>query len=139
MDNSIKDIAEKFLKEEKLPIPDALAFASLGLAKSIGEIAEITYGVSFSGHPYNDERKKETAEVMGDILFYWHILAIVSGIPWQDVMQSWISAWLVKNKTMFPDEFHISIREMLKHMKSKEKLKASTLKEKDEQERTNYK
>jgi hypothetical protein len=130
MDSSIKNIAEKFLKEENMPITNALAFGSLGLTKSVGDIAEIVYGVSFSGHPYNDERKKEIAEVLGDILFYWHILAITSGVPWQDIMQGWISAWLIKQKAIDETETHVSIRELLKYMKKKdERLRTDVLKE----------
>jgi hypothetical protein len=122
MDTSIKDIAEKFLKEENMPTMNALSFSSLGLTKSVGDIAEIAYGVGFSGHPYNDERKKEMAEFLGDILFYWHVLAITSGIPWQDIMQGWVSSWLVKQKRQheIDEEGHVSIRRLLKYMKKQD-------------------
>ena len=127
MDDSIKDIAEKFLKEENMPVANALAFSSLGLAKSAGDIAEIVYGVGFSKHPYNDERKKEVAEILGDILFYWHILAITSGIPWQDIMSGWVAAWVVKQKGLnaleLDEDGKVSIRDLMKHLKSKEKYK----------------
>ena len=121
MDSSIKDIAEKFLKEENMPVANALAFSSLGLTKSVGEIAETVYGVGFSKHPYNDERKKEVAETLGDILFYWHILAITSGIPWQDIMSSWVSSWIVKQKGLeaIDKDDKVSIRDLLRHMKAK--------------------
>ena len=123
MDESIKDIAEKFLKEENMPTSNALAFASLGLTRCVGDIAEIVYGVGFSKHPYNDERKKHISEVLGDILFYWHVTAITSGIPWQDIMQSWVSSWLTKQKKdwLLEEQDRASIRILLKHLKTHEK------------------
>jgi NTP pyrophosphatase (non-canonical NTP hydrolase) len=131
MDSSIKDIADKFLREEKMPTTNALSFAGLGLTKSVGDVAEIAYGVGFSGHPYSDERKSEMAEVLGDILFYWHILAITSGIPWQDIMQRWISEWLVKQKVHIADDDtqRVSIKDLLKHMKRKDKISDEILRE----------
>jgi uncharacterized protein YfbU (UPF0304 family) len=118
---TIKNIAQKFLDEENMSVTNMLSFASLGLARCVGDISEIAYGVGFSGHPYSDERKEMVAEVLGDIMFYGSILAISAGIPWQNIKDRWVAAWNVKNKSNL--ESRISILEMLKHMKHKDKLK----------------
>jgi hypothetical protein len=118
-DSSIKDIAEKFLREEKLTLADALTFGGLGLSNCIGDIAEIAYGVRFSEHPYNDERKGDMAEILGYVLFYWHILALTSGFAGQEIVKGWVSSWLVKNNVKANEDLHISIKELLKHMKGK--------------------
>jgi hypothetical protein len=118
-DSSIKDIAEKFLREEKLTLSDALTFGSLGLSKSVGDIAEIAYGVKFSEHPYNDERKGDMAEILGYVLFYWHILAMTSGFAGQEIVKGWVSSWLIKNNIKVSEDIHISIKDLLKHMKGK--------------------
>jgi hypothetical protein len=130
-DSSIKDIAEKFLKEEKLPLLDALSFASLGLTKSIGDIAEIVYGVCFSEHPYDDERKGNMAEILGNILFYWHILAMTSGFTGQTIVKGWVSSWLVKNNVKTNENIHISIKDLLKHLKTQGRLKDDLTKDKE--------
>ncbi|MDR0384130.1 MAG: hypothetical protein LBH47_02285 [Christensenellaceae bacterium] len=115
----IRNIVENFLLEEKMPLNNALAFGSLGLSKAVGDIARITYGVGFSGHPYNDERKSEMAEFLGDLLFYWHVLAISSGIPWTNIMNQWVSEWLKKN--MKEEEIHASLTQMMKYLKTDNK------------------
>lgn len=135
-DSSIKDIAEKFLKEEKLSLQDALVFGSLGLSNAIGDIAEIAYGVKFSEHPYDDERKEDMAEFLGNALLYWHILAMTSGFAGQEIVKGWVSSWLIKNNVKVSEE--ISIKELLNHLKINSKLKAMTLHSRD-QERTRNK
>jgi hypothetical protein len=135
-DSSIKDIAEKFLKEEKLSLQDALVFGSLGLSNAIGDIAEIAYGVKFSEHPYDDERRGDMAEFLGNALLYWHILAITSGFAGQEIVKGWVSSWLIKNNVKMSEE--ISIKELLSHLKINSKLKEMTLHSRD-QERTREK
>jgi hypothetical protein len=129
-DSSIKDIAEKFLKTEQLSLTEALTFGTMGLTKSIGDIAEISYGVKFSEHPYDDERKGNMAELLGYVLFYWHILALTSGFAGLEIVRGWVSSWLIKNNVNLKEDIHISIKDLLKHMKVRDKLKENLLKDK---------
>lgn len=134
-DSSIKDIAEKFLKEEKLPLQDALTFGALGMSNAVGDIAEIAYGVKFSEHPYDDERRNDMAEFLGNALLYWHILAITSGFNGQEIVKGWVSSWLIKNNVKITEE--ISIKELFKHLKIGTKLKEMTMRTREqERERT---
>ena len=85
MDDKIKEIAEAFLSEENVTIKNALQLATLGLTKSVGDIAELTYGVNYSQHPYNDDRKGQLADYLGYALLNWHILALASGYSGEEI------------------------------------------------------
>jgi hypothetical protein len=63
------------------------------------------------------------AELLGDVLFYWHVLAITSGFAGQEIVKGWVSSWLIKNNVQVKEDIRISIKDLLKHMKGREKLK----------------
>lgn len=110
MNDEVKKIAEKFLKEENLPIKNALQLATLGLTKSVGDIAELTYGVNFSQHVYNDERKHAMAEYLGYALLNWHILALTAGVSGDEIAKRFVAEWESKHNTP-------SIKDLLRHLK----------------------
>jgi len=136
-DSTIKDIAKKFLDDEKLPLTEALAFGALGLSKSVGDIAEIAYGVRFSEHPYDSQRKNDMAEFLGNALFYWHLLAIISGFAGQEIVKSWVHLWRAKNRIKEEEDMQVSIKQLLQHLKGN-KLKDLSINNK-EQEHTKSK
>ena len=110
MNDQIKEIAEKFLKEENLPIKNALLLATMGLTKSVGDIADLAYGVNFSQHIYNDERKNTMAEYLGYALLNWYILALSSGVSADEITRRFANEWQTKHSTP-------SIKDLLKHLK----------------------
>ena len=110
MEDKIKEIAEKFLKTENLPVKNALLLATLGLTKSAGDIADLTYGVNFSQHVYNDERKNAMSEYLGYALLNWHILALSAGVSGEEIARRFAAEWETKHNAP-------SIKDLLKHLK----------------------
>ena len=111
MNNEIKEIAEKFLAEEKVPTKAALLMASLGLNKSAGDIADIAYGVNFSQHAYNEERQQQMVEYLGYAMLNWQILALSTGLSADEIAKRFTAEWLTKHTGK------ASIRDLLKHLK----------------------
>lgn len=111
MNNEIKEIAEKFLTEEKISPKTALLMASLGLNKSAGDIADIAYGVNFSQHAYNDERRQQMVEFLGYAMLNWQILALSTGISADEIAKQFANEWITKHTGK------ASIKALLKHLK----------------------
>jgi|GEM_PF-3133756 len=111
MNNQIKEIAEKFLEEEKISTKSALLMASLGLNKSAGDIADIAYGVNFSQHIYNQERQQQMVEYLGYAMLNWQILALSTGLSADEIGKRFAGEWLTKHTGK------ASIKDLLKHLK----------------------
>ena len=111
MNNQIKEIAEKFLAEEKITPKTALLMASLGLNKSAGDIADIAYGVNFNQHIYNAERQQQMVEYLGYAMLNWQILALSTGLSADEIGKRFASEWLTKHTGK------ASIKDLLKHLK----------------------
>ena len=111
MNNQIKEIAEKFLTEEKIPTKAALLMASLGLNKRAGDIADIAYGVNFSQHAYNTERQQQMVEYLGYAMLNWQILALTTGLSADEIAKRFSAEWLTKHTGK------ASIKDLLKHLK----------------------
>ncbi len=111
MEDKIKEIAETFLSEENISVKNALQLATLGLTKSVGDIAELTYGVNYSQHPYNDDRKNQLADYLGYAMLNWQILALASGYSGEAIGNRFAAEWLTKHLGK------ASIKDLLKHLK----------------------
>ena len=111
MNDEIKEIAEKFLTEEKVSPKAALLMASLGLNKSAGDIADIAYGVNFSQHAYSDERRQQMVEFLGYAMLNWQILALSTGISADEIAKQFSNEWITKRTGK------ASIKALLKHLK----------------------
>ena len=111
MEQTIKTMAEKFLAEENISTKSALLMASLGLQKSVGDIAELTYGINFNQHPFNEDRKKLLAEYLGYVLWNWQLLATAADLNGDEVVRRFAEEWRTKHSK-------VSIKDLLKHLKS---------------------
>ena len=118
---NIEQLVKKFLAEEQFTLRNALAYAGLGLFKTGGAISKVVTDIAFNAHSYNDERKKQVAEDLGEMMFYWHVLASTVDMAPDVIMQEFVNLYLVKNNVI-TDEMHISIKELMKHMKKASKL-----------------
>ena len=108
--DQIKTMAEKFLAEENIGTKPALMMASLGLQRSVGDIADLAYGVNFNQHPFNEDRKKLLAEYLGYVLWNWQLLASAADLNSDEVVRRFVEEWRTKHSKA-------SIKDLLKHLK----------------------
>jgi len=71
----MENLAKRFLTEEGFGLQTALAYAGMGLSKTTGQANEIIAGVGFADHQYMPESQKRMAEILGEMLFCWQVLA----------------------------------------------------------------
>jgi NTP pyrophosphatase (non-canonical NTP hydrolase) len=134
---NIQNIVYKFMEREEVTLKQALLQASLGLSSKSGEISETVRGVVFNGYPYTEERKKKNAEQLGEMLFYWVMLASTTDVLPEDIISQFIASYLAKNKIKTAEEVEaekerekllsegentVSILSMLKYVKANEKI-----------------
>lgn len=133
----LQSIVYKFMEKEEVTLKQALMQSSLGACAMTGDLAEIVRGVIYKGYPYSDERKKRVAEHLGELLFYWVMLASTTGMPPEQIIAEYISEYVQRTKIMSEEEYRAlknrdnlvredqkvaeaSIIEMLKYVKAQE-------------------
>ena len=133
----LQNIVYKFMEKEEITLKQALMQSSLGACAKTGDLAEIVRGVVYSGYPYSDERKKRTAEHLGELLFYWMMMASTTGFSPEQIIDEYIAQYIQRTKVMSDEEARIrnkrermmdednvraeaSIIEMLKYVKAQE-------------------
>lgn len=121
MNETITDIAKKFLRDEKIATRQALLLATLGLTKNVGDMADITYGVNYSQHPFDTERKNQMIEHLGYAMLNWQILALATGETGDEIMTRFINEWQTKHS----GTEKASIKDLLKHLKANVKPEAN--------------
>jgi hypothetical protein len=114
---NLTGIVDKFLKEENFTLRNALAYAGLGVSQKSGEINKVVTDIAFNGHPYSDERKERIADALGEMMFYWCILAEYTGYNPDEILQQFVNYYLVKNKQV-SQEMQASLLELMKHIKT---------------------
>ena len=112
----MEELAQKFAREENMPLKSLLAYGGLGVGDAGGRINSIIKGIIFAGHPYSDERKTKMEEALGEMLFDWHLLATTLEVSPKEIAQKFVSMYLVKGNKI-SEEVHVSILEMMKHLK----------------------
>ena len=130
----LQNIVYKFMEREQVTLKQALLQSSLGMCAKTGDIAEIVRGVVYSDYPYTEERKKRNAEHLGELLFYWVMLASTVGMSPEEIMSQYIVSYIKKNKITREDELKIlNAREKLssedreKHAEGHKQAQASIL------------
>jgi predicted Zn-dependent peptidase len=133
----LQSLVYKFMEKEEVTLKQALMQSSLGACAKTGDLAEIVRGVVYNGYPYSDERKARVAEHLGELLFYWVMLASTTGFSPDQIMAEYIAAYIKRTKVMTEEEFRAmslrktreemmqeqsqaSIIEMLKYVKAQE-------------------
>lgn len=136
----LQNLVYKFMEREAVTLKQAMMQSSLGACAKTGDLAEIVRGVVYNNYPYTDERKKRVAEHLGELLFYWVMLASTTGYSPDQIMTEYISAYIQRTKLMSEEEFRAlnhrdklldedqrntdragaSILEMLKYVKAQE-------------------
>ena len=103
----LQNLVHKFMEREHITMKQALLQSSLGMSAKAGSISEIVRGVVYSEYPYTEERKKRNKEHLGEMLFYWIMLASTTGSNPEDIMMEYISSYIQKNKIMTDDDLKI--------------------------------
>jgi len=136
----LQNIVYKFMEREEVTLKQALMQSSLGACAMTGDLAEVVRGVVYKGYPYSDERKKKVSEHLGELLFYWVMMASTTGFAPEQIIAEYISAYIQRTKIMTDEEFRLiknrdkmfeedqknaekagaSILEMLKYVKAQE-------------------
>jgi len=118
--HELEALAKDFLTDEGMSLRNALAFGGMGLAKTTGHASEIISGVGFSEQQYGPERQSRMAEILGEMLFHWHILASTLEIPYEEIIGQYLSAYEATRRTIHKDK-GITLQDMMemrKHVKS---------------------
>lgn len=114
----LQNLVFQYMEEEELTLKQALLQASLGVTAKSGDIAEIVKGVVFAEHPYSDERKSQIAEHLGELLFYWLMLASTSDLSPTEIMSQYVASYIARRKKLEKGEINVSMLEMLQHIKT---------------------
>ncbi|MCL2846197.1 MAG: hypothetical protein FWE38_00735 [Firmicutes bacterium] len=115
----MENLVREFLTEEGMTLRNALAYAGIGMSKSTGQAAEIVGAVGFSESPYSPERQRRMAEILGEMLFYWHVMASTLDVPFEEIIAEYISSYEA-TKVKVPRE-KITLQDMMemrKHVKA---------------------
>lgn len=133
----LEDLVGRFLKEEGFSLRNALAYAGLGLSKNTGHINEIIAGIGFGEHQYSPDLQIRMTEHLGEMLFYWHVLASTTSLNFHEIIEEYMHSYeairekLAKEKVTIQD-----MMDMRKHVKASVLNDIQKLKEeKDYQER----
>jgi hypothetical protein len=136
----LQNLVYKFMEKEGVTLKQALMQSSLGACAKTGDLAEIVRGVVYNGYPYSDERKKRVAEHLGELLFYWVMMASTTGVSPEQIIAEYIASYINRTKVVSDEELRaiknrerlikedqkqaeVSIFEMLKYVKAQEKDK----------------
>ena len=110
----LQNIVYKFMEREEITLKQALLQSSLGMCSKTGDIAEIVRGVVYNSYPYTDERKKRNKEHLGELLFYWLMLASTCGASPEDIMNEYIAEYVQRTKIHQDDELNaLAMRDRL--------------------------
>lgn len=126
----LQNIVYKFMEKEEVTLKQALMQSSLGACAKTGDLAEIVRGVVYNGYPYSDERKKRVAEHLGELLFYWVMMASTTGQTPDQIMAEYISSYIKRNKIITDEELRLmslSRDKMLDDQKQAQQAEASIL------------
>ena len=118
MENMVK-LAQEFVAEEGLTMKNALNYSGLGMSKTAGQIAEIVSGVGFADHPYSPDRQRLMAEILGEVMFYWHVLASTLEIAPEEIIAEYIATYENTRVTAAKEKISIvDMMEMRKYVKN---------------------
>lgn len=127
-DNIMKEmenLVKQFLYEEDFTLRNALAYAGLGLSKTTGMAGEIVNGVGFANQQYSEERQARMGEILGEMLFYWHVLVSTINTSPRDIVNQYLASWEA-TRVKLAQEAGITLQDMMemkKHVKPEAMLK----------------
>lgn len=117
----IEQMAKDFIEKEQLTLRNALSYGGIGVSKTSGDVNRVIFDVGFSNHPYSTDRKRHMAEYLGEMLFYWHMLARTCDISPEEISRQYVELYKIKNNMKSTDR--VSFEEMMRHVKPEVKMK----------------
>jgi len=124
MDN-IQKLVTEFLESENLSLLNKLAYAGMGFSKTTGQVSEIVSGIGFAEQIYSNERQKRMIELLGEMMFYWHVLASTVGVGHKKIIEEYINSYEAIKVKLGKNE-SITIQDM---MNMKKFVKAGALRD----------
>ena len=113
-----EDLVQRFLKEENFSLLNSLSYAGLGLSKTTGQANDIIAGIGFADNQYSPQLQIRMSEILGEMLFYWHVLALTTSLHFHEIIEEYMHSYeairekLVKQKVTIQD-----MMDMKKHVK----------------------
>ena len=121
----IETLVKEFLSDEGFTLKSALAYGGVGLAKVTGQANEIIGGVGFGHHQYGSERQARMSEILGELLFYWHVLVSTLDVPFDEIIAQYVSSYeATRNTVPREKEKPISLEDLMdmsRHVKKQDK------------------
>lgn len=115
MENLVAD----FLNDEGFNLRTALAYAGMGLSKTSGQANEIISGVGFAEQQFSRDRQVRMGEIIGEAMFYLHVLASTLDLPMDEITAQYISSYEAIKVTLAKDKITIQdMMDMKKHVKA---------------------
>ena len=131
----IENLVREFLSDEGFTLKSALAYGGVGLAKVTGQANEIIGGVGFGQHQYGPERQARMGEILGELLFYWHVIATTVDIPFDEIIAQYVSSYEATRSPIAREkEKPISLEDLMdmsRHVKKNDKAVMDFLNELD--------
>ncbi|MCL2755460.1 MAG: hypothetical protein FWE45_00190 [Firmicutes bacterium] len=116
---NIEKLVNEFLGDEGFNLRNALAYGGMGLSKTTGQANEIISGVGFAEQQYSRDRQIRMGEILGEMLFYWHVLASTIEMPIDEIIAQYVSSFEATRVTLAKDKVTIQdMMEMKKHVKA---------------------
>lgn len=114
----IENLVNDFLNEEEFSLRNALAYAGMGISKTTGQANEIISGVGFAEQQYSSERRQRMSEILGEMLFHWHVLASTVDIPVDEIVAHYITTYEATRIKIAREKITLNdMMEMKKHVK----------------------
>ena len=114
-----EDMVQRFLKEENFSLLNSLSYAGLGLSKTTGQANEIITGIGFADNQYSPQLQIRMSEILGEMLFYWHVLALTTGMSFHEIIEEYMHSYEAIREKLVKDKITIQdMMEMKKHVKS---------------------
>jgi len=105
MELSERTVSEELLGKERTFGPEQLQLlaGALGMAGEAGEVANLVYKAFFQGHPIDTAFLQKIESELGDVQWYWSLIARAIKASPSDVLQYNVDKLIAR----YPDKFTV--------------------------------
>ena len=116
----MENLVREFLANEELSLKNAMAYGGFGLSKTSGQVNEIVSGIGFADQQYSPERQGRMGEILGEMMFYWFVMATTLEVPFEEIIHEYIASYEAIKAKMAQEKGNITLQDMMemrKHVK----------------------